>query len=386
MTVSSSTRRAGPFNGNGVTTEFPFTFKVFAKSDVAVYLTDPDGVQTLLSDGYKVTLSADQNASPGGVVTYPFPLPALPPREMQSGYSLAIIGNVPYTQGTDLTNTGRYLPQVIENALDKVTILIQQMIERLGRTVSFPVGDTTTATLPRAGERAGNFLAFDAEGRPIAAAGVPEVPVSAFMATVLDSVDAGAARVAIGVGAATEAGAGLTEYATVEEVQTGTSNDRAVTPYALRNGASAVGRAVFYAADAAAARAAIGVGAGTTGSAGLVELATTAETMTGVDGARAVTPSSLHASVIGGLGQVWVNMTASRAVNTTYTNTSGRPIQVAIRVASAASQLWTLTIGGEPVSSYSASGINGTFFAVIPPNATYVLAGGVTINSWCELR
>ena len=38
MTVPATTRRAGPFNGNGVTTAYPFTFKVFEKADVAVTL------------------------------------------------------------------------------------------------------------------------------------------------------------------------------------------------------------------------------------------------------------------------------------------------------------------------------------------------------------
>ena len=36
MTISSTTRIAGPFTGNGVTTVFPFTFKVFANIDLRV--------------------------------------------------------------------------------------------------------------------------------------------------------------------------------------------------------------------------------------------------------------------------------------------------------------------------------------------------------------
>ena len=35
MTISSEVRKAGPYDGNDVTTSFPFSFKVFAASDVA---------------------------------------------------------------------------------------------------------------------------------------------------------------------------------------------------------------------------------------------------------------------------------------------------------------------------------------------------------------
>lgn len=135
------------------------------------------------------------------------------------------------------------------------------------------------------------------------------------------------------------------------------------------------------------ARTAIGIGSATEAGAGLVELATTAETQAGTDSTRAVTPRALAASMLGGVGQAWVGVTGSRAVSTTYTNSTGRPIQLAIRVASAAGQAWTLTIGGVAgPTTYSNSGIDGTLFAVVQPGATYVLTGGTTINNWSEFR
>lgn len=84
--------------------------------------------------------------------------------------------------------------------------------------------------------------------------------------------------------------------------------------------------------------------------------------------------------------QAWQNVASSRSVGVTYTNSTGRPIQVGIRVASAAGQIWTLTIGGVVVQSYSANGMDGTFFAVIPAGASYVLTGGTVVNAWSELR
>lgn len=254
MTVSSSTRSAGPFNGNGVTTEFPFAFKVFSSDDVAVYFTGADGVQTLLDVGYTVSLNEDQDSDPGGTVTYP-----VSGDPLASGETLAIIGALSYEQQTDLTNSGRYLPEVVEAALDYITILCQQLLERGDRKLSLPAGDAGQTDLPTASARAGNFLAFDEDGDPIAAAGTTEVPVSAFMATVLDDETAAAARATLG--------------------------------------ATATGEALFMAASAAAAFAAIKQAASDTAT-GVVELATNAEAQAGTDTARAITPSAMKAAQI----------------------------------------------------------------------------------------
>ena len=71
------------------------------------------------------------------------------------------------------------------------------------------------------------------------------------------------------------------------------------TPAAGRTalGATATGGAVFTAADAAAARAAIGVVAATDAVSGIAELATGAEAAAGTDAARIVTPAALRAGL-----------------------------------------------------------------------------------------
>ena len=70
MTISSTTRKAGPYRGNGVTTAFPFGFKVFKKEDVLVTFTDANGTdyELVLDSDYSVTLNADQNNNPGGMI------------------------------------------------------------------------------------------------------------------------------------------------------------------------------------------------------------------------------------------------------------------------------------------------------------------------------
>ena len=72
MTVSSNTRTAGPFTGTGVLTTYPFAFKVFSSADVQGVYTDTSGNDTTLVNGsdFTVSLNLDQNASPGGSISY----------------------------------------------------------------------------------------------------------------------------------------------------------------------------------------------------------------------------------------------------------------------------------------------------------------------------
>lgn len=136
MTIASDVRRAGPFIGNGAQTDFQFDFKVFEKTDIAVYLRDPDAGETVLVlDGhYSVTLNVDQDNNPGGTITYP-----IVGTPLASTQRLVVIGALPQVQLTDITNGGGFYPEVIENALDYLTILIQQLTEQIGRAVIVPV-------------------------------------------------------------------------------------------------------------------------------------------------------------------------------------------------------------------------------------------------------
>lgn len=163
MTISSTTRKAGPFNGNGVTTSFPFTFKVFTKSDLEVVRTMPSGIEKtlVLNSDYSVALNGDQDANPGGTITYPVSGTPLP-----TGWRLTAIGTLDNIQPTDITNGGGFYPQVIENALDRVTMLIQQLDEEVDRTIRIAVSDDSTEglELPAQDGRATRILGFDADG------------------------------------------------------------------------------------------------------------------------------------------------------------------------------------------------------------------------------
>lgn len=158
MTVPDTARRAGPFNGNGVTTVFPFSFKVFSTSPLLVVRGSDDGfleTNLVLGTDYSVTLNPNQDSSPGGVVNYPLsgaPLPA--------GQTLTVVGNEPYDQTLDLPPGGAFRPISLENALDRATFQIQQLAESLSRALRLAVssGGVSTSLPP---PEANNLLGWN---------------------------------------------------------------------------------------------------------------------------------------------------------------------------------------------------------------------------------
>ena len=134
----------------------------------------------------------------------------------------------------------------------------------------------------------------------------------------------------------------------------------------------------------------IGTQSATTTLAGLTALADNTTTQTGTSATTAVTPASLKASSFG-LGQTWQDVTGSRAITTTYTNSTGRPIEVSILVSLGnTGTLTNLTIGGVVACSTTAPG-GGTYLynliGIVPNGATYSVSGGSpTLSRWSELR
>jgi hypothetical protein len=95
-----------------------------------------------------------------------------------------------------------------------------------------------------------------------------------------------------------------------------------------------------------------------------------------------------------GVGQTWQDLTASRALSTTYTNSTGRPIQVSVTATSTSSGSidLQLTVGGVlagrqyqvPPGGFTAV---GTVYAIVPAGNTYSCTGsGAASFTWQELR
>jgi hypothetical protein len=135
--------------------------------------------------------------------------------------------------------------------------------------------------------------------------------------------------------------------------------------------------------------------AATTSATGVVELATDAEAQAGTDATRCVTPDNLGATVLG-IGQAWtdVKTTPGRAPSTTYTNSTGRPIQIMVSANINTTNQWlVLTVNGSTVAlsdgTYAIGALVNISGVVIPAGATYSItasSGVVTIQTWLELR
>ena len=109
--------------------------------------------------------------------------------------------------------------------------------------------------------------------------------------------------------------------------------------------------------------------------------------LTGVGTGLTGTATGLVAGI--GVGQTWQDVKASRALGTTYTNTTGRPIEVFLAVYATGAHGLTLTISGVVLLANATSTLAASLSAIIPPGGTYVAADGGSspvIDKWAELR
>ena len=180
---------------NGSLTAFSFSFPIFDTSDLKVYLkTVATGAKTLLTETTHYTVSATNNDyTNGGTVTTV--------ATYSSDYEIIIERDIPYTQPTDLEEAGRIPSNTLDDTHDRALMQIQQVNNKVQRALVMPVSDDSALDmeLPNEIDRASKFLAFDADGEPIASSGTPtsDVVVSAYMETVLDDANAAAARVTL---------------------------------------------------------------------------------------------------------------------------------------------------------------------------------------------
>jgi hypothetical protein len=125
-----------------------------------------------------------------------------------------------------------------------------------------------------------------------------------------------------------------------------------------------------------------------------VSSATNATNATNVSGTGTVTVANLATDAKPvGAGQTWQNLTASRAINVTYTNDTGRPIMVNITGAFTVNQYVEILIGGSVVvakaawDSLASGRVWGTVSAIVPAGNTYqATSTGLNTMSWAELR
>lgn len=373
MTISTTTSRVS-YGGNGATTAFSFPYRFFENADLVVELVDAAGAVTthVLNTDYTVT-GADLDA--GGTVTM-----ITPP---SSGERLVIRRVVEVTQETDYISGDPFPAESHERALDRLTMLVQQNQEALTRTLQLP--PTSDADASAINVEAVEVVAGIAADVSAVAAIDDEIEdVFDNLPAILDApTQAGIATTQAGI-ATTQAG-----IATTQAGNAAASAALIALPLATTSGgtgASYAGNAALFAGIKQAA---------STSATGVVELATVAEVRAGTDVTRAVTPSGLAASVLGGVGQSLQDLTGSRALSTNYTNTTGYPIFVHVRCTTTAGsgvgnrlQLFAgaVSVGGV-VSPGTGAGYGSSVSLVVPPGVSYAAAmPDATLVEWKEIR
>lgn len=112
------------YKGNGSTTVFPYTFALIKHEHIKVYITDKD----------KKTVETTDFTVGDGSIVYPKNGIAL-----AAGEKLTVRRELPLYQVLNLLNQGPYFAEDIELTFDEVVMMLQQINERLGRSLCIDV-------------------------------------------------------------------------------------------------------------------------------------------------------------------------------------------------------------------------------------------------------
>ena len=169
MTVSSTENRV-QFNCDGSAEEFPFTFPIYAKTDLVVILVDSSGAETELTVDTQYTVTID-SPGPGGDVTLlseevggsdylvgtsiAFPIPA--------GYRLVILRSLPVTQLIELDDGDRMPAETLEEGYDRAVMILQDLTEAVSRTPKLSPG-TAYSDIELPEPDAGKYLGWNPAG------------------------------------------------------------------------------------------------------------------------------------------------------------------------------------------------------------------------------
>jgi hypothetical protein len=158
MTVSSTTVKDS-YSGNDSTTEFTYTFKIFADTDLQVIIRSSTGTETVKTLTTHYTVAGAGDASGGSITFTGGNTPA-------TGETVVIRREVPQTQAIDYIANDPFPAESHEEGLDRATMTIQQMQEELDRAIKLSRTNTMTSTEFTVGAtaRASKILAFDSAG------------------------------------------------------------------------------------------------------------------------------------------------------------------------------------------------------------------------------
>jgi hypothetical protein len=158
MTISSTTVK-NSYSGDGSTTTFNYTFKIFADSDLQVIIRSSTATETVKTITTHYTVTGAGSASGGTVVFTAGNIPA-------TGETVVLRRAVPQTQAIDYIANDPFPAESHEEGLDRAMMTLQQLQEEVTRSIKLSRTNTMTSTEFAVGatDRANKILAFDGNG------------------------------------------------------------------------------------------------------------------------------------------------------------------------------------------------------------------------------
>jgi hypothetical protein len=202
MTVSSELNRK-TFDGDDATTSFatsPIVF--FETEDLTVYVViNATDVATLLVEDVDYTVTGGD----GSTGTVNLAGGSDPHGALFSGTTLVVVRELGITQEADLVNNDASDAEVLEDALDKGTMILQQLDARVQRAAALAGSDITGADVTLPTPAANQLIGWDDDGLAlvnyVAADFDIDILVSAFGETLVDDATASDALTTLGVSA-----------------------------------------------------------------------------------------------------------------------------------------------------------------------------------------
>ena len=198
MTIG--TNRQNDADGNATTATYPYTFKVFASTELKVVVREvATGVETeLTASQYSVT---GVGAATGGNVVLSGTEDWLDGSGyLKSGWHITITRNVSIQQTTDIKNQGDFDQVVHENAFDKLAMIDQQQQVDLDRSLKVPVTFVESVSTELPAPSADMVIGWNADGDALEnKADLSAYSISPYSETLLDDANKEAARVTLGM-------------------------------------------------------------------------------------------------------------------------------------------------------------------------------------------
>ena len=158
MTISSTTVR-NSYSGDGSTTTFSYTFKIFQDSDIQVIIRSSTGTETTKTITTHYTVTGAGVSAGGTVIFTGGNIPT-------ATETVVLRRNIPQTQAIDYIANDPFPAESHEEGLDRATMAIQQIQEEVTRSLKLSKTNTMTSTefTVGAAARANKILAFDTNG------------------------------------------------------------------------------------------------------------------------------------------------------------------------------------------------------------------------------